>query len=147
MRKLTVRRRKALIGCFWRVKIYVEDPMGDTIIRGFKCTFLGEVENDDSATFEIPCDSVKIFAIYGELGKSFCNDYCIVPAGEDEVFVSGKCRFNRVTGHPFQFDDATETEVLDNRMKGHANGVMIRVIGILIGLVIAGIIVACRYLL
>ncbi|MDE7168175.1 MAG: hypothetical protein K2O28_04930 [Clostridia bacterium] len=117
MRKLTVRRRNAAICHSRKIKIYVEDPTGDTTIAGFKCRLLGEVENGSRATFEIPCERVRIFAIFGKLNKNYRNDYFIVPEGEEDYLVLGYCKYDKEAGKAFRFEGVTDDEVLANRQK------------------------------
>ena len=125
MRKLTIRRRGSAVSRSRSVKIYVEDPAGDMSIAGFKCRLLGEVQNNSRVTFEIPCERVRIFAIFGKLNKSYCNDYCIIPEGEEDCLVLGYCKFDRVTGHPFRFEGVTEEEILENREKCAEKGMAV----------------------
>lgn len=112
MRKLTVIRRKAAAGCLGRVKIYIADPDGDTYICGFKCRLLGKVKNNSSSIFEIPCKSVKIFAIYDQMTKDFCNDGYDVPEGEEDYVVSGRVELNPLSGNPFYFDKTPDVGTL-----------------------------------
>ena len=112
MRKLTVIRKKAVVGCLGKVKIYIADADGDTYITGFKCRLLGKVKNNSSSTFEIPCKGVKIFAIYDQMTKDFCNDRYDVPEGEEDVVVSGKVDYNPLAGNPFYFDKVNDGETL-----------------------------------
>ena len=117
MRKLTVRRKWSCISMSRSIKIYIEDPMGDMCIVGFKCRLLGEVQNNDRATFEIPCERVRIFAIYGKLSKNYRNDYFIVPEGEEDYLILGICKIDREAGKTFRFDVVPEPEILANRQK------------------------------
>ena len=140
MRKLTIRRRGSAVSRSRSVKIYVEDPAGDMSIAGFKCRLLGEVKNNDRATFEIPCERVRIFAIFGKFNKSYCNDYCIIPEGEDDCLVLGYCKFDRVTGHPFRFECVTEEEILANREKCAEKGMAVFMAALMVPLCVVGLI-------
>ena len=117
MRKLTVRRKFSPISSSRSIKIYIEDPTGDMCIVGFKCRLLGEVKNNSSVTFEIPCEKVRIFAIYGKLSRNYRNDYFIVPEGEEDYFVLGFCKIDREAGSTFRFDVAPDEEIIANRQK------------------------------
>ena len=117
MRKLVVIRRKAFAGCLGRVKIYITDRTGDTFINGVKCRFLGILKNNSRAEFEIPCESVKIFAIYDDLTKDYCNDGYVLPEGDEDCTVSGVVFFNPLAGNPFYFDNANDVGTLINRQE------------------------------
>lgn len=114
MRKLTVIRRKAFAGCLGSVKIYISDATGDTYINGTKCKFLGKVKNNGSATFEIPCESVKIFANYDKIIKDYYSVGYIVPEGEEDCSVSGIVHFNPSEGNPFYFDNSNDVKTVDD---------------------------------
>lgn len=107
MRKLTVKRRKAFAGCFAKVKLYIQDANGDTEINCIRCRFLGKLKNKESATYEIGNESRKLFAIYDNMGKKYCNDTYVIPEGDDDIEVSGVVKLNQSMGNPFLFDENT----------------------------------------
>ena len=127
MRKLIVLRKKTFVGCIAKVKIYAEDPAGDTNIGGVKCRLLGKLKNGEKATFEIGNESTKIFAIYDKMSKDYCNDYYTVPAGEEDCEISGKAHFNPFAGNPFYFDGVTDEVVLANRKKNSRKAMAIAI--------------------
>ena len=137
MRKLNVRRRKAFAGCLGKVKLYIEDENGETVINGTKCRLLGKLKNKESATYEIDNESHKLFAIYDKASKGFCNDFYTISAGEDDVDVTGAAHLNPFQGNPFYFDGVTNPEVLANREKNSKKSKMI-MIPVLICAVILG---------
>ena len=141
MRNLTVTRRKAYAGCLVKVKIYAEDPIGgDTQIDGVKCRLLGKLKNGESKTFSVDACSMKIYAIYDQLSKGFCSDRYILPAGEEDVSVSGKSHFNPFSGNPFYFDGVTDPVALAGRKEHRAIGAIIFTACLIVGIV-AGVII------
>lgn len=141
MRNLTVTRRKAYAGCLVKVKIYTEDPIGgDTQIDGVKCRLLGKLKNGESKTFSVDTCPMKIYAIYDQLSKGFCSDRYILPAGEEDVSVSGKSRFAPFSGNPFYFDGVTDSVTLAGRKEHKAIGAVIFTVCVVAG-VVAGVIV------
>ena len=135
MRKLTVKRRKKFFGCAGKVKIYSYDANGNTYINGVPCKLLGKLKNGESATYEIGNESIKLF-VYEERGKSFCNDYYNVPAGEEDFEVSGAVHFG--WGNPFLFDGVTDWQALANRAKNRRSEKLL-LVGLFIGALIFGI--------
>ena len=135
MRKLTVKRRKTFVGCLSKVKIYIYDLNGNTFINGIPCKLLGKIKNNESATYEIGNESYKLFAIYDEMTKSFCNDYYTIPAGEDDVEVSGAAHFGG--GNPFLFDGVTDEQALTNRANNRKRGIAL-LVGIFVSAFIIG---------
>ncbi len=101
MRNLTVKRRKAFACCLGKVKIYIEDANGDTNINGIPCRLLGKLKNKECATYEIGNESLKLFAIYDKMSKGYCNDCYTIPAGEEDIEVSGAAKLNPFMGNPF----------------------------------------------
>lgn len=127
MRKLTIKRRKAFAGCLVKVKIYIEDPAGDTDINGTKCRLLGMLKNNEAATYEIGNESLKLFAIYDKMSKTFCNDIFIIPKGEEDLEISGVTKFSPVMGNPFLFDGNDNAEATENRQKNKKKATVIMV--------------------
>ncbi len=139
MRKLTITRRKAFAGCLGKVKIYIQDPNGDEEIRCTRCRLLGKLKNGQSASFEIGNDSYKIFAIYDEMSKNYCNDFYTVPEGEEDFYITGKAHFNPFGGNPFYFDDVADKTVLANRKDNKKKSLIILIsviVGVVIGLLV-----------
>ncbi len=136
MRNLTVIRRKAFAGCLVKVKIYIEDPNGDTEINGTKCRLLGKLKNNERATYEIGNENLKLFAIYDKFSKGYCNDFYQIPEGETDYYVSGICKFSPFIGNPFLFDGVNEEEALTNRSKNSKKALAI----MLPILIIAGVV-------
>ena len=137
MRNLTVTRTKSFVGCLMKVKVYVEDyNSSETVIGNVPCRKLGDLKNGETKTFPIGNDEVKIFVIADQLSKNYCNEFYKVPAGENDVFLTGKNCYNPAAGNPFRFDGVTDEEVLKNRKKGTKKGILILVAAFLIGIVI-----------
>ncbi len=111
MRKLTVGRRNSYLGFAGKVKLYIEDTEGDTVICGVKCRLLGKLKNGEAATFEIDNESRKLFAIFYKWAKNLWNDMYKIPVGEDDIEVSGIVVNNGFAGAPFYFDQTPDDEV------------------------------------
>ncbi|MBO5328811.1 MAG: hypothetical protein J6B04_06530 [Clostridia bacterium] len=137
MRNLTVKRNKTGVACLAKIKIYVEDRVTpETDINDVPCRKLGDLKNGEEKTFVISNEEVRVFAIADNLSKSYCNDYYKVPAGSEDVYLSGKNRYNPFKGNPFYFDGVTDEEVLKNRKKGSKIGVLVSILAIIAGFAI-----------
>lgn len=140
MRILTVIRRKSFVGCLAKVKLYIEDENGETVINGTKCRLLGKLKNKESVTCEIDNEQRKLFAIYDKMSKGFCNDIYTIPAGEDNVFISGVAHFYPFMGNPFLFDGNPDAEANTNRQKNKKKAALIMV-PVMIVAVVAGFLI------
>ena len=111
MRNLTVKREKSFVACLITMKVFAEDKEhGETVIDGTPCRRIGELKNGEEKTFPIGEDDVKIFVIADELSKSFCFDCYALPAGSEDVFLSGRNRFSLSSGNSFRFDNNDSAE-------------------------------------
>ena len=137
MRKLTIKRTKSFVGCLAKLKIYVEDPVsGDLSINNTLCRKIGELKNGEEKTFDIDEQPLKVFAIADKLSKDYCYDCYQLPEGADDVFLSGKPRYNPASGNAFKFDNNEGREVSENRKAGTKKGAIVMVVSIAIGVVI-----------
>ena len=137
MRHLTIKRQKAFAASLMKVKVYVNDPnICDLTINGLPCRKLGELKNGEEKTFVIGNEQTKIFVIGDTLSKGFCNEFCTIPAGEEDVFLSGRNHVNPANGNAFLFDGVDDPEVLKNRKKGKKTGLIILIIAAIVGFAI-----------
>lgn len=136
MRKLTILRKKTFVGCAAKMKVYIEDPWKPELtIAGVGCRKLGEIKNGESATYEVSDASVRVFVIADKLSRDMCNDFYTLPAGEEDVSLSGQCRYNPAVGNAFRFDGNASADVVENRKKGLRKGLIILVIVLVVGFV------------
>jgi len=145
MRNLTIKRTKSFVGCLVSAKLFVEDAAGDTLIDGVSCRKLGELKNGEEKTFSISTDAVKIFAIADQVSRSYCFDCYPVPAGTEDVYLTGKNRFHPGAGNPFRFDGVTDPALLAKRKKGSNKGLLILIAAVIVGIAVGNL--ASRLLL
>ncbi len=119
MRKLTILRKKTFVGCAATMKVYIEDPWNPELtIAGVGCKKLGELKNGESATYEVSDASVRVFVIADKLSRDLCNDFYTLPAGTEDISLSGKCHMNPAVGNAFRFEGNESNEAaVDNRKK------------------------------
>ena len=134
MRYLTIRRAKHFVACLATMNVYIEDPMAnDLTINGVTCRKLGKLKNGQEATFVISEAAARVFVIADKLSKGFCNEYFPLPAGNENIVLTGKNCFNPASGNAFRFDGVTDPAVLDNRKKDSTKGLIVLIIAIVIG--------------
>jgi len=137
MRNLTITRNKSFVACLAKMKVYIEDPIaGDTTIGGARCRLLGTLKNGETQSFSIDENETKVFVIADALSKGYCNEFCTVPAGSNDVFLTGQNRYNPTIGNAFQFDGQTDEAVLHNRRKNTKRGIIIMVAAVIVGFLI-----------
>lgn len=135
MRNLTVKREKSFVACLITMKVFAEDKEhGETVIDGTPCRRIGELKNGEEKTFPIGEDDVKIFVIADELSKSFCFDCYALPAGSEDVFLSGRNRFSLSSGNSFRFDNNDSAE--SRRKKSGHRGTAVMIISVIVGIAI-----------
>lgn len=118
MRTLEIKRTKSFVGCAGTMKVYIEDPeVNDLVINGTPCRKLGTLKNGEEKKFSVGEQEAKVFVIADKLTKNYCNEFYKLPAGSEDIALSGKNHFNPGAGNPFQFDGQTDPEVLANRKK------------------------------
>ncbi|MBR7092440.1 MAG: hypothetical protein IKI50_04555 [Clostridia bacterium] len=134
MRNLTIKRTKALVGSFFKVKIYIEDPVtGDLIINDTPCRQIGELKNGEEKTFLIEEQALRVYVIVDKLSKDYCNDYYQLPEGTQDVFLSGRNRFNLANGNAFRFDNNESEEVLAHHQRSARKGRSVMLIAAVAG--------------
>lgn len=137
MRNLTIQRTKSFVACLVKVDIYIEDHMSyDTYINNIPCRKLGELKNGEVKTFSVLEDAAKVFVIIDQLSKNYCNEYYNLPAGQEDIFLIGKNRFNPASGNAFRFDGIADRDIQDNRKKGSKKGLIVLLIACIIGIAI-----------
>lgn len=137
MRNLTIKRTKTFVGSLAKLKIYIEDPTSREItINNTPCRKIGELKNGEEKTFQIGEQAAKVFVIADKLSKNICNEYYQISDGQEDVFLSGKNKFNLANGNAFRFDNNNSEEVIANRKRGTRKGLLVLAIAIIVGLIV-----------
>ncbi len=134
MRNLTIKRQKSFVASLMKVQVYIEDyTCQDTVIKDVPCRKLGSLKNNEEKTFAIGDNEAKVFVIGDKLSKGFCNDYYTVPAGIEDIYLTGKNRYNPLNGNAFLFDGVTDEEALKNRKKSKKIGTIVLIVAVIVG--------------
>lgn len=105
MRKLTIIRKKSFVACLMKVKMYiVDDKICHRNIQGYPCKEIGRLSNNSQLVIEIDNNEHKIFADVDLQATDSFADMKVIPAGEEDVVISGKNVFSPFKGNPFVFD-------------------------------------------
>ena len=137
MRNLTMYREKSLVGSLAKLQVYIEDPVSQELaIQGVPCRKLGLLGNGQQVTFQISDASAKVFVIADKVSKNLANEFFEIPAGTEDVFLSGKNHYNPFAGNPFYFNGNTSEASLQNRKQGKKKGILIGVVSVILGLAV-----------
>lgn len=137
MRNLSIQRTKSFVGCLMKVQVYIEDhERFDTVINEVPCRKLFDLKNGEAKSLHISEEAAKIFVIMDQASKNYCNDYYNLPAGNEDVSLTGRNHYNPGAGNPFRFDGVTDEDVLANRKKGGKKGLLILIAALILGVVI-----------
>ena len=137
MRNLTIKREKSFVGSLAKMKVYIEDPTSNEIcINDISCRKIGDLKNEEEKTFQIDEQEVKIYVIADKLSKNYCNEFYQLPAGQEDVFLSGKNKFNPANGNAFRFDNNESEETIASRKRGARKGLLILIVAAIVGAVV-----------
>ena len=141
MRNLTIKRTKSFVGCLAKMKVYIEDPIaGELTIDNVPCRKLGDLKNGEEKSFLIDEQAARIFVIADKLSRNYCNEYYQIPFGGEDIYLSGRNKYNPANGNAFRFDNNDSAEVAAHRKKGNRKGIVVlcvaAVIGVIVGVLI-----------
>lgn len=137
MRNVTIIRTKSGVAALATMKVYIEDPQSQEItIGGVPCRKIGELKNGEERNFVVGDEEAKIYVIADVLSKSLSGEFYQLPAGTEDIVLSGKCTYNPGAGNPFRFDGNSNEAVLKQRKKNTVKSVVIILVAILVGVAI-----------
>lgn len=137
MRYLTIKRTKSFVACLVSMKVYIEDHSSSEIsINNVPCRKLGIIKNGGESRFEIGDGAAKVFVIADKLSKNYCNEFYELPAGTDNIYLTGKNCFNPANGNAFRFDNNNSEAVVNNRKSNNMIGLVVLILAVIIGFII-----------
>lgn len=137
MRYLTIKRTKSFVGCLVKMKIYIEDPASNEMtINNTPCRKIGDLKSGEEKTFQIGEQAGKIFVIADKISKEYCNEYYQLSDGQEDIFLSGKNKFNLANGNAFRFDNNDSKEIAANRKHGTRRGLLWIWVAVVLGAVV-----------
>jgi len=137
LRNLTITRRKSFVGCAMKDQVYIHDEAApELIIEGVPCRKIGTVKNGETKTFQIEDREQQVFVIVDKVSKNYCNASIAIPAGQEDVSLSGIHKFY-YGSNPFVFDGVELTEEQQAKQKkNRRKGVVITILAAIVGLII-----------
>lgn len=118
MRKLTIFRANSRAAAVARMRVFIEDSEApDFTINGVGCRKLGVLKNGEERTFEIGEQRARVFVIADRADTRYCSSYFDVPAGLQDVRLTGRNQRNPNTGNAFRFDEAEDHFLRKKRRK------------------------------
>ncbi len=136
MRHITVKREKTSVACLAQMTVFVEDSTTiDAVLDGLPCRRVGLLANNGELTFEIDDAPRRVYVVYAD-HKPDGNEYYPVPAGFEDMVISGKNVYNPGNGNPFRFNGITDERLLAARKKKSKRGVLVFIAAIVIGLLV-----------
>ena len=84
-------------------------------LKQFKFVYLDK--NGEEKIFQIDEQEAKIYVIADKLSKNYCNEFYQLSAGQEDVFLSGKNKFNLANSNAFRFDNNESEENIANRKR------------------------------
>lgn len=117
MRNLVIKRRKASPNGRKVMEVYICDPMGQTEIHGNLCRLLGTLGNGEIAAFPVEEGSAKLYVVPKKMDAGAPCEYCCLPEGQADIFLTGSCQFSPFAGHPFHFDGNDRSVAKRHRRK------------------------------
>ncbi len=136
MRTLTISRTKTSVNCFYKLRVCVEDPTGDIAVNGKFYRFIGDIKNGESRIFQIDEEARELFVYFTNNTRHYCNDTYQLPAGSEDVVLSGKPVYNPANANAFRFDGEATAEVIQNRKRANKAGIVVAIIAVLVGILI-----------
>lgn len=143
MRNLRILRQKAFAASMVAGKVYISDPVsGDTDINGILCRKIGTLKNGEEGCYPISEEACTVFVVGDKLSRNYCSAYYHIPAGNEDVSLSGKHKLDPTTGNPFCFDGAENQQPLPNQKPAATAKARLFFFGLVALGVIAGILIA-----
>ena len=138
MRNLTILRRKKFTGCLVSLKVYIENQAStELVINDTPCSFLGEIKNGEEKIFQIDDVARKVYVIADVTSRNYCNDMYQLPEGSEDIYLSGGCQSNFVSGNAFLFDgNENNEEAMANRKRSKKKGIIFVCVAVFVGILI-----------
>lgn len=135
MRRLWITRRRSVAACLAKMRVWIEDPQGDTEINGFPCRKLGELKNGEQKAFPVGTGAARVFVTADRLTRNLYNEFAELPEGEEDVVLTGQNLLKPFSGNPFRFDGWASEAVQQNRKATVRRGRLTMIAAILAGLI------------
>ena len=113
-----------------------EQAEAELLIAGIPCKKIGALKNGGEITFEAPEEETKLIVIGDKLSKEFCNEIYVLEAGSEDVTLTGRNKYDPVSGNPFRIDGNSSKVSTNQRKKSKAIAWAVLGIAAIVGLVV-----------
>ncbi len=138
MRNITIERAQSKIAALGTYRVYIEDPSSsELVICNVPCRKVGELKNGAAATFPIGEQEARVFVIAGASSRNYCVDMARIPAGTQDVTLTGKAKYDLFTGNAFRFDNNETDEVRALRKSARSKGAVAFLVPVVLAFAIA----------
>ena len=108
------------------------------------CRKIGELKNGEEKTFQIDDRAAKVYVIFDTLSKGYCNEFYQLPEGQEDIRLTGKCKFNLFAGNAFRFDNNDNPAARENIKRTTRRGVPIIIISVIVGVAVGLLVTSCQ---
>ncbi len=139
MRNITIKREKKFVACLNKMQVFMEvkeQAEAELLIAGIPCKKIGVLKNGGEITFEAPEEETKLIVIGDKLSKEFCNEIYLLEAGNEDVTLTGRNKYDPVSGNPFRIDGNSSEVSTAQRKKSKAIAWAIIGVAALVGFII-----------
>ncbi len=134
MRRLTITRRKTIVGSWGKLKVYLVDNLhNDLDVCGESCRLIGTLKNGETKSFDIDSGEGRVYVLFDKASRNWCNDSRLIPDGDDDVTLTGICKFNPFIGNAYLFDGEPDEVSAKNKKKSNLKGCLTMILACLIG--------------
>lgn len=135
MRKLTITRRKTFVGALGKLKVYIVDNLhNDLDVCGESCRLIGTLKNGETKSFDIDPVEGRVYVLFDKASRNWCNDSRPIPDGDDDVTLTGICKFNPFIGNAYRFDGKADEVSLKNQKMSSRKGCLTMILACLAGM-------------
>lgn len=105
MRTISILKRKSFIGSLMKEKVYIRDSSSNDLqLHTGHYRKIGVIKNGKKVSFNLPESELILLVIMDKFSAAICNDKIIIPAGTENIDLTGKNKLILSVGNPFIFD-------------------------------------------
>lgn len=138
MRNITIQREQCKVAALGTYRVYIEDPSSsELVICNVPCRRVADLKNGQSATFPAGEQEARVFVIAGNSSRNYCVDMARIPAGAQDVVLTGKAKYDLFSGNAFRFDNNETEEVTALRKAARKKGAVAFLVPVVLAFAVA----------
>jgi hypothetical protein len=115
MRKLIMKRKKTFTASLVKVRIFIENDLGELELGTVRCREVGSLKNGATGEYDIPNESVYVFVVFSKVLPNEFHTVHQIPAGDGNVELFTGPTLNPLMGNPFDIYTRDDLNELDNK--------------------------------